>query len=61
MQPVLLSTEIIEYTIIYKNSTSCKCGRICGELNKTNWTQHLESCGKKRKLLNNYASVTKLQ
>jgi len=32
------------------NSTSCKCGRIRGELNKTNWTRHLESCGKKKKL-----------
>lgn len=41
------------------NSNSCTCGKIRGELNKTNWTRHLQSCVKKRKLSNcNYTSVT---
>lgn len=41
------------------NSYTCACGKIRGELNKTNWTRHLQSCGKKRKLSNyNHTSVT---
>lgn len=41
------------------NSYTCACGKIRGELKKTNWTRHLQSCGKKRKLSNcNHTSVT---
>lgn len=39
-------------------NSHCACGKIRGELNKTNWTRHLQSCGKKRKFSNcNYTSV----
>lgn len=29
----------------------CKCGKIRGKINSTNWSRHLDACKKKGKLM----------
>lgn len=40
------------------SSSICVCGKMKGDMNHTNWSRHLDSCKKKRKL-NGTESIVK--